>query len=49
MLACSIVQHADARRQLGSASSVYKSEASRNILVNEKSTWFVTWMEKKEQ
>lgn len=41
MLTCSISQHADPRRQLGSASSIHNSEARGNILVNGKSTWFI--------
>lgn len=41
MLTCSTAQHAHPRRQLGSASSTYNSEASRSVLVNEKRTWFV--------
>lgn len=41
MLTCSTAQHAHTRGQVGSASSIYNSEASRSILVNEKRTWFI--------
>lgn len=49
MLTCSVSQHADPGRQLGSACSIYNSEASGSILVNDRSTWSIACMEKEGQ